>query len=113
MRAVALGLLAALVAATDAATVDFDLRELVPSIGPDFLDQPTSLAFGPDERLYVSTLGGKIHVYTLDDAYQVVDEEVITALAGKEAAAIAPERRRRSGHALARSSRSHPRRSRR
>ena len=49
--------------------------------------QPTSLQFGPDGRLYVATLNGKIHVYEVEDVngsasggYQVVASETINLI---------------------------------
>jgi glucose/arabinose dehydrogenase len=44
---------------------------------------PTSLAVGPDGRLYVSELFGKIHALTLDASKQVVSDQVITTLGSR------------------------------
>jgi glucose/arabinose dehydrogenase/N-acetylneuraminic acid mutarotase len=44
------------------------------------IPNPTSIALGPDGRLYVTELMGTIHALTLDDAAQVVDDQVIDAL---------------------------------
>ena len=41
---------------------------------------PTSLAFGPDGRLYVSELFGTIHALTLDEDNQAIADQVITTL---------------------------------
>ena len=41
---------------------------------------PTSLAWGPDDRLYVTELFGTIHALTFDANKQALDDEVITAL---------------------------------
>lgn len=41
---------------------------------------PTSMAFGPDGRLYVTELFGKIHALTIDDNHQVVDDQQISTL---------------------------------
>lgn len=42
--------------------------------------RPTSMVWGPDNRLYVTELFGTIHAITLNDAKQVVADEVITTL---------------------------------
>ncbi|HEX6207425.1 MAG TPA: kelch repeat-containing protein [Actinomycetota bacterium] len=44
---------------------------------------PTSMAWGPDGRLYVTELFGKIHAITLDTNKQVVSDEVITTLGSR------------------------------
>jgi len=44
------------------------------------IDFPTSMAMGPDGRLYVSELFGTIHALTLNDDKQVVDDQEITTL---------------------------------
>jgi len=44
---------------------------------------PTSMVWGPDGRLYVTELYGKIHRITLNDAKQVVSDEVITTLGSR------------------------------
>jgi glucose/arabinose dehydrogenase/N-acetylneuraminic acid mutarotase len=41
---------------------------------------PSSMVWGPDNRLYVTEMFGKIHAITLNDAKQVVNDEVITTL---------------------------------
>ncbi len=42
--------------------------------------KPTSMVWGPDERLYVLELFGTIHALTYDASKQVIDDEVISAL---------------------------------
>lgn len=44
---------------------------------------PTSMVWGPDDRLYVTELFGKIHALTLDDDKHVVEDEVITTLGSR------------------------------
>ncbi|HEX6206906.1 MAG TPA: kelch repeat-containing protein, partial [Actinomycetota bacterium] len=44
---------------------------------------PTSMVWGPDGRLYVTELFGKIHAVTLDANQQVVSDEVITTLGSR------------------------------
>jgi len=44
------------------------------------LPRPTSMVWGPDGRLYVTELFGTIHAITLNDARQVVADEIITTL---------------------------------
>jgi glucose/arabinose dehydrogenase/N-acetylneuraminic acid mutarotase len=44
------------------------------------LPMPTAMAWGPDGRLYVSELLGKIHALTLNGSKQVVADQVITTL---------------------------------
>ncbi len=44
------------------------------------IPNPTSMAWGPDGRLYVTELLGRIHALTLDEADQVVDDQVIDTL---------------------------------
>ena len=44
---------------------------------------PTSMAMGPDGRLYVSELFGTIHALTLNDEKQVIDDQVITTLGSR------------------------------
>jgi N-acetylneuraminic acid mutarotase/glucose/arabinose dehydrogenase len=41
---------------------------------------PTSMVWGPDDRLYVTELFGTIHALTLNEAKQVVADQVITTL---------------------------------
>ena len=45
--------------------------------------QPTSMAFGPDGRLYVTQLLGEIHAITLDANHQAVADELITILGSR------------------------------
>lgn len=45
------------------------------------VESPTQASWGSDGRLYVATLSGDIHAYTLDANYNVVDEQVIDAVA--------------------------------
>lgn len=47
------------------------------------LSFPTSMVWGPDGRLYVTELFGKIHALTFDAAKQVIDDEVITTLGSR------------------------------
>ncbi|ACZ43662.1 Kelch repeat-containing protein [Thermobaculum terrenum ATCC BAA-798] len=44
---------------------------------------PTSMVWGPDNRLYVTELLGKIHAITLDDDKHVVSDQVITTLGSR------------------------------
>jgi glucose/arabinose dehydrogenase/N-acetylneuraminic acid mutarotase len=44
---------------------------------------PTALTMGPDGRLYVTELFGKIHKITLGDAKQVISDQVITTLGSR------------------------------
>ncbi|HEY0604773.1 MAG TPA: kelch repeat-containing protein [Herpetosiphonaceae bacterium] len=44
---------------------------------------PTSMVWGPDGRLYVAEMMGKIHAITLNDAKQVVADQVITTLGSR------------------------------
>jgi large repetitive protein len=44
---------------------------------------PTSMAWGPDGRLYVAEMFGKIHAITLDANKQVVSDQVITTLGSR------------------------------
>jgi large repetitive protein len=41
---------------------------------------PTALVWGPDDRLYVQEMFGKIHALTFDDDWQVIDDEVFATL---------------------------------
>jgi large repetitive protein len=45
--------------------------------------KPTSMAWGPDGRLYVTELFGTIHALKLDGAQQVVSDRVITTLGSR------------------------------
>ncbi|HEX2029454.1 MAG TPA: PQQ-dependent sugar dehydrogenase, partial [Nitriliruptorales bacterium] len=44
---------------------------------------PTSMVWGPDNRLYVTELFGKIHAITLNQQKQVVADQVITTLGSR------------------------------
>jgi glucose/arabinose dehydrogenase/N-acetylneuraminic acid mutarotase len=44
---------------------------------------PTAMAWGPDDRLYVTELLGKIHALTLNGSKQVVADQVITTLGSR------------------------------
>ena len=44
------------------------------------LSFPTSMAWGPDGRLYVAELFGDLHAITYDDDLNVIDDELITAM---------------------------------
>ena len=57
----------------DLVPVEFDVRTLTGNV-----NNPTSGAFGPDGRLYVSNQGGLISAFTFDNDYNVTDTEVIT-----------------------------------
>ena len=46
-------------------------------------NSPTSIVEGPDGRLYVSEIGGRIHSYALNASKQVVDERVSSVLSGR------------------------------
>src|SRR4051794_13557697 len=41
---------------------------------------PTSMAMGPDGKLYVQSMFGKIYVLTLDAAHKVVDKQIVNTL---------------------------------
>jgi hypothetical protein len=71
---------------------DFSVTaENVPPPGQDLafdrssfpVPNPTSMVWGPDGRLYVTELFGKIHALTLNDNKQVVNDEVITTLGSR------------------------------
>jgi N-acetylneuraminic acid mutarotase/glucose/arabinose dehydrogenase len=47
------------------------------------LPRPSSMAFGPDGRLYVTEFLGTIHAITLDSAHQPIADEVITTLGSR------------------------------
>lgn len=53
------------------------------------IDFPTSMAFGPDGRLYVLTMMGDIHVLTYDAAHRVIDDQVVGTLGQRLALGIA------------------------
>lgn len=59
----------------DGTPIDFDSQRVLR------IFSPTSLAFGPDEKLYVSTSGGIVAKYTLDDDYNVLDVVTSTVVA--------------------------------
>jgi glucose/arabinose dehydrogenase len=44
------------------------------------LNSPTNMVWGPDNRLYVTELLGKIHALTFNSALQVIQDQVITGL---------------------------------
>jgi large repetitive protein len=44
------------------------------------VSMPTSMVWGPDGRLYVTELLGRVHAITLNAAKQVVSDEIITTL---------------------------------
>ena len=50
------------------------------SPGAERLINPTTLALGPDGRLYVGQQNGLIHAFTLDTNHKVIDIEVIEAI---------------------------------
>jgi N-acetylneuraminic acid mutarotase len=61
--------------ATSKDGVDFDTWVFKP------VDKPTAMAWGPDDRLYVSDVTGFIHVFTLDHENQTISQtEVITTV---------------------------------
>lgn len=47
------------------------------------VSSPTSMVWGPDGRLYVAEMMGKIHAITLNDAKQLVADQVITTLGSR------------------------------
>jgi large repetitive protein len=53
------------------------------------IPNPTSMVWGPDGRLYVTELFGKIHALTLNDDKQVVSDRVITTLGSRLTLGIA------------------------
>ncbi|MBJ6137700.1 kelch repeat-containing protein [Marinobacter litoralis] len=69
---------------------EFTLQEgeapLAPNSGVDFIkrqyniDYPTSMVWGPDDRLYVTQLFGTIRALTFDGELNVINDEVINAL---------------------------------
>ncbi|WP_323753768.1 kelch repeat-containing protein [Marinobacter sp.] len=69
---------------------EFTLQEgeapLSPNSGVDFvkrqynIDYPTSMVWGPDDRLYVTQLFGTIRALTFDGELNVINDEVINAL---------------------------------
>ncbi len=63
--------------------VQFDRRVIVTwwgTPGAGEFDNPTSLMFGPDGRLYVTQQNGLIHVFTLDANRDVTSTEVIRTI---------------------------------
>ncbi|WP_165855270.1 kelch repeat-containing protein [Marinobacter sp. JSM 1782161] len=67
-------------------TLEVGGTPLSPDSGIEFLrnsydlDYPTSMVWGPDDRLYVSQLFGSIQALTFDEDYNLVDTETITSL---------------------------------
>ncbi len=69
---------------------EFTLQEgetpLTPNSGVDFIKKqygvsyPTSMVWGPDDRLYVTQLFGTIRALTFDENLNVVDDQTIEAL---------------------------------
>ncbi len=57
-----------------ASPVSFDVSDLI-DVG-----QPTTLAFGPDGRLYVGTISGEVKAYTLNDSGDVVATSTYSAI---------------------------------
>ena len=55
--------------------INFSLSDLLTGI-----NKPTTLAWGPDGRLYVATQFGEIHILTLDDLYNVTNVDVVTTI---------------------------------
>ncbi len=53
------------------------------------IPMPTSMAWGPDNRLYVTELFGKIHAITLNDNKEFVSDQVITTLGSRLTLGIA------------------------
>ncbi len=47
------------------------------------IPNPTAMVWGPDNRLYVTEMFGKIHALTLDSAKQVTADQVITTLGSR------------------------------
>jgi glucose/arabinose dehydrogenase/N-acetylneuraminic acid mutarotase len=74
---------------------DFSIRKDTGSAPPPISDvtfddatrlpvsNPTSMAFGPDGRLYVTEMFGRIHAMTLNAARQVVSDQLITTLGSR------------------------------
>ncbi len=50
------------------------------TLSTPFIDGPSSLAFGPDRKLYVGTQFGEIWTLTLDDNFNVVNSQVSTVI---------------------------------
>ncbi len=57
--------------------IDFDKSFLVAQ------SRPTAVAWGPDERLYVSSMAGTITAYRFDDDYNVLEAQVIHTIANQ------------------------------
>lgn len=56
------------------APVKFVAKSVTAAVGGDqFVKAPTSIAMGPDGRVYVGLLGGVVQAFTLDTAYTVRD----------------------------------------
>lgn len=57
-----------------------------PSSSLDFVrknynvDYPTSMVWGPDDRLYVAQLFGSVEALTFDDDFNIIDQQTITSL---------------------------------
>jgi large repetitive protein len=47
------------------------------------MTNPTSMVWGPDNRLYITEMFGKIHAVTLNSSKQVVSDQVITTLGSR------------------------------
>jgi N-acetylneuraminic acid mutarotase/glucose/arabinose dehydrogenase len=76
---------------------DFALQDVTPTTPPPppgsptfqrfsiaaTVSSPTAMAFGPDGRLYVTELLGKIHALTLSSAHLVTADQVITVLGSR------------------------------
>jgi glucose/arabinose dehydrogenase/N-acetylneuraminic acid mutarotase len=61
---------------------------------------PTSIAAGPDGRVYVTEVGGKIHAVTLDAAKRKLADQVITALGSRLALGITVDPRSTPGNVV-------------
>jgi N-acetylneuraminic acid mutarotase len=76
---------------------DFSLEDVTPATPPPptgtpvfqrfsvgaTIASPTAMAFGPDGRLYVTELLGKIHALTLSSSHVVTSDQVITSLGSR------------------------------
>src|SRR5687768_14118673 len=65
-----------------AAAINFIRRTVFTATSPGgaLLDSPTTLAVGPDGRVYVGQQNGRIHVLTLDAVYNVTAVQVINTI---------------------------------